>query len=303
MKLYRIVPDTFTLSTNPDFSHTVLDKTNFSSFEDLYYMLGYTSFYTNPDINEFAPGMKTYANTFSRYSGKFFFLKPQHAIQTAKQILAQNGLRTVNFRLLEYDFPIDLITQYIGVGWYDIYGRLNPEPLVEFFIDEKEFINNSNNNLSIADQDQAFFTLIGESWCSLCNTATLVNDNRNDLCYNWVHLYDLTSLYYKLIETDNMNDIRQSVMYQTFINNKDSIYKCDYITGNMTFIDPKDLFNNMYNDNNAKALNSSFAKKLIAFSGNKYDSHDMEELVTEVLQEEKKDSYKVKQLLHKIGNK
>lgn len=207
MKIYRIVPDTFSTRVGKN----ALDSYNFLGFEDLYYKMGYTSLQTNELISSLIDN--TGANSFRNSIGKYFFIYPEECLKYAIYL---NKYLTLNYILLEYDFPIDILVDSIG------YGHYNEKLTTEFCIDFKKI----SSKVSKIDEEKKKKIFIE----SLEYTKSQLQE-----CDKYADLtIDAIEMYEQYIEAENQ--VFESQMYQTYMNKKDDIYQNPYLTGNYAFI-------------------------------------------------------------------
>ena len=111
MKVYRVVPEV--LSYKPM-------RFPFATLESLYYELGYISF-----AGKIYEG---YSNNISRRvkdEGKYFFV----FIEDAAYFITQNTQEASTWKLMEYDFPEDVVYSIIGCGRY--YDNIKAETYIE----------------------------------------------------------------------------------------------------------------------------------------------------------------------------
>jgi hypothetical protein len=214
MKVYRIVPDTFSTVVGT----SVLGSYNYLGFEDLYYKMGYTSLQTNEMISSFINNLGV--NTFDNSDGKHFFLYPeenlQHACFLSKYI-------TLNYVLLEYDFPIDILADSFG------YGTYNTKFLVEFCIDFKKISTKVETSSFNKEEKRKMFIE------SLEYTKSKLKDFEK---YGSL-LIEAMETYYQYVALKSQ--IFESESYQTFITKNDEIYQNPYLTGNYAFISFNEL--------------------------------------------------------------
>ncbi len=100
MKVYRVVPEV--LSYRP--SHTR------ESLESLYYSLGYISF-----DGEIYYGYGNNIHNRVEKEGKYFFV----FLEDAAFFITQNTREVDTWKLMEYDFPEEVVYSIIGWGGYD----------------------------------------------------------------------------------------------------------------------------------------------------------------------------------------
>ena len=134
MKVYRVVPEV--LSYRPYGSH-------YDSLESLYYELGYISF--NGCINE------GYGNNICdrvKTEGKYFFI----FLEDAAFYITQNLREVDTWKLMEYDFPEEVVYSIIGWGGYgyDLDLHLGYNKRAETYIEKSRIPGVSHSSSEIS---------------------------------------------------------------------------------------------------------------------------------------------------------
>lgn len=219
MKLYRVIP-------NPLTSSSYANAPNFS-FESLYYSLGYTSF-----TGEIYKGC---ANKFLKpieEEGKFFYMFPEHAIEYLPLYPFFNNC----FKLVEYEFPEDIVYDNIGVGEYgysSIYDRKFEFPKSESYI-KKQLFGNAVKATTLSSEEKISAFL--ENFRDTIKAFDVLNDVRGlgksqiliDLGYDSVDDIPDDKLIDFLLEKDKA--------FKAFLKNDNDIVKSQFITGKSLII-------------------------------------------------------------------
>lgn len=233
MKLYRIIPNTFT--TNIGNNTDILGDLNYTGFEDLYYKIGYTSFKKNMLID--SNNKKSSANSFSYTpQAKFFFFYPDNAILAANQIIQNKNLFCSDYMLVEYDFPIEIVSKYIGIGIY-----FDNERYLEFLIPKTEF-GFHNNNIDLKVEKEKVFNL------SLIHSINSLSNQLSDCdkLLDSIYVMDILDQYenfFGKLDDIHLEEIIGTDMYKSFLENDSDIIKCPYSTNRFTYINSIDIYN------------------------------------------------------------
>lgn len=300
MKLYRIVPDTFNMFPDNMSEKSILGNLNFYNLEELYYQLGYTSFYKNKNLESYIT--KCYSNSFSVYKGKFFFLFPESALITCKQIVSSKSLLCGNYILLEYDFPIELITNYIGCGYYELESFFRKQ-LLEFFIPMSEFgksVFNELSSISENDKIKIFYDTLKNSYKYIKDIQQKISLNKKtNFGINIGLLVEILDKYETLLSKKCFQrEVENSILYQTFMINSEGLVQCPFITKNIAIISELDIhmLRNKFVSIEELLITKGFTINGIARYNERYES----ELLNEVYLRERKDKEKVMSLLNKL---
>ncbi len=258
MKLYRIVPDTFNLSPLLVKEKNILGPLNFYTLEELYYKLGFMSFFKNENLDGYIPQEYFNNETMS------FFCSPKNAIKSYIQELVKMNLKCCNVVLMEYNFPRSIISNYIKNGYYNSNGLSNKQ-ILEIMIPNNELKKLCKKsiigiNINKEKLKEVFYDSLFDSVNYLKLTAIDLQNNK--LGYIDVfYLIDLLENYYKLFNCDNLiQQIKNSTVYQSFFNNVDNIMFCPFITGNMNIINGTGILP-LININNDISINNFLSTK------------------------------------------
>ena len=226
MKLYRIVPDS---TCESDISTIFLD----SPQESLFYELGYVSFNGKRSICE--------DNTFDDLpnEGKFFYLNVDSIIA----FLAMNHLITERVKVLEYNFDIDTVFNYIGYGMYSV-GR----PRIESFIPKSSLQGPVLNASQITKEEKV---------------KTLINEVRKTLKYQMFDylISDLKKIGYQDIDEvpdkDLVSGLKYTYFYHIFLESKVDLVKTSAITGKTIILNNQTYMSDKLQDENIERINNS----------------------------------------------
>ena len=228
MKLYRVVPNTFSFGNR-------LNEQVVPGGEDIYYKMGYTSFLGKR-------GFHKYNNIFESSNiiedGKYFFLFPEDAIKQGQYLLTKfHKLQNIeSFYIIEYDFPIDIALQYFGYGDYKHDSGL-PNPLVVIFIEKNQFSPEAENiRIPIKTIDEILLSSL---------TKTLENGaSREQFEYeNYAIMNFYSSLEDFISNPKNIEyHLLHSNLYNAFHSLTGDIIKSPYHTGRIFSINLAHIF-------------------------------------------------------------
>lgn len=237
MKVYRVVPNTFSTGER-------LDSSRIPGGEDIYYKLGYASF-----VGE--RGFHKHNNLFDESEqiedGKYFFLFLEDAIKQGYYLLTMfHYLRDVgSFYILEYDFPEEVVLKHFGYGDYlDKNGCANP--LFEVFIDKKDFSTGAKEvigtqSLSSKLIQKTLFDSFGdvlkaaERIVAFAPTEFVLYDNYFEKNY-WQGFYDVVD------NSEITKDILvNSRLFSEFLQLSGKLIKSPYLTGNIISVNLEEL--------------------------------------------------------------
>lgn len=202
MKIYRVAADFY----QPNFMRTFGYK---HSFESIYYKLGYTPFYGGIE--------RGYANNIGirmKEEGKFFFLFPEDAYECARDIMCYQfpELYSWTSKILEYDFPIEVVLKLVGYGIYDS-GNLET---IETNIPKSEF---SNDKIMSSDIDKAIKDEIFKIVCAeILEFLNYFREKQNKTLIN-------RDDFIRKVEKEDR-------FYHEFMNDNIELYKSSHLTGN-----------------------------------------------------------------------
>lgn len=237
MKLYRVVPNTFSTGKR-------LDADMISGAEDIYYKMGYASFLGKR-------GFHKYNSLFEKNDtvgdGKYFFLFPEDAIRQGYYLLTRfHKLPEIeSFYVVEYDFPIDIAFQYFGYGDYTFDDGL-PNPLMEVFVEKKNFSINTQDIITPNNiPEQTVNEVLLNSLTEVLESAMTDNNSEYDR-YRYEEY--ARKNYYRNLEdfiSDPKNiehELKRSRMLWTFHSLKGELIKSPYLTGKIILINLRSIF-------------------------------------------------------------
>jgi len=237
MKLYRVVPNTFSTGQR-------LDEKVIPGGEDIYYKMGYASFLGQR-------GFHKYNNLFEKSNtiedGKYFFLFPEDAIKQGYYLLTKFHKFTniESFYVVEYDFPIDIVLQHFGFGNYQSDSGIS-NPLTEIFIEKKHFITHQKEIISprqipTTQIDEILLTSLTEV---LKHAKTTNQDGYDRLQYEDYAIKN----YYVSFEDFVSNpkniqfELQNSRLIHAFHSLNGEIIKSPYLTGRIIPINISQIF-------------------------------------------------------------
>ncbi len=232
MKLYRIVPDTFSIFNFNNFS--VLQDSNYYSLEDVWYELGLVSF---TKINEANSAYNINKNSF-KYKNtpyhKFFYIFPKDAITYCKDIIEYKKCAT-NFRMLTFDFPIEKIYKYFGFGKYhDYYGTVK---CLEFCLPLEVF--NGTEAKEITGDSKILQSKLIERFSYMTKVFENLSITTND---KYIHQFN--DYYQKYLKTDNAaNILLNSDLYKSIKSKSFKLIKTPYTCNHIIDIFANDIKN------------------------------------------------------------
>lgn len=237
MKVYRVVPNTFSTGER-------LDSSIIPGGEDIYYKLGYASF-----VGE--RGFHKHNNLFDKSEqigdGKYFFLFLEDAIKQGYYLLTMfHYLKNVgSFYVLEYDFPEEIVLKHFGYGDYlDKNGCANP--LFEVFVDKKDFSTGTREVVSVQSLSSKLIKKVlldsfndalnvAERIVSFAPTEFVLYDSYFEKNY-WQGFYDVVE------NPEMIKDILvNSRLFREFLLLSGDLIKSPYLTGNIISVNLEEL--------------------------------------------------------------
>lgn len=233
MKLYRVVPNTFSTGNR-------LDTEIIPGAEDIYYKMGYASFLGQRGFHKYN---NLFENSDTIEDGKYFFLFPEDAIKQGFYLLTKFHKFTAieSFYVVEYDFPIDIVLEHFGFGDYKSDSGI-PNPLVEIFVEKKHFITHPKEIISPSEIPGAKIDEI------LLTSLTEVLEHAKD-GYDRLQYEDFAiKNYYMSFEDFVSNpkniqfELQNSRLRHAFHSLSGEIIKSPYLTGRIIPININQLF-------------------------------------------------------------
>lgn len=227
MKIYRVVPGTFTTGKR-------LNSTELTGIEDIYYKIGYASFLGKR-------GFHKYNNISAslKEEGKYFFLFFDDAVFEGSNLVGGfHRLRMDTCSIIEYDIPEDIILKHIGYGDYtrDIFTNHK----VETFI-EKSDLGSEIITTEDVEKEKKILTLIDVLKEDLKRIKEYGFSSFDDM--DFYLQYFRTNDLLKLFDDEEVikKGILNSPFYFKFMNEIGELVKSSYITKriiplNMSFL-------------------------------------------------------------------
>ena len=222
MKIYRVIPDTFTRGER-------INETDYIGLEDIYYNGGYISFREKQIVHKANTIYRNISNEDKEKKGKYFYLFPEDAVMRGYTVLnVFHNLKTTNFIIVEYDIPEDLILQCIGYGNYS--QGITEIYTLECFItkDDIKGMEQKSDQISVYDKNNILME-------SLKQTIKTLIHFKDKACYDY-------NLYSKIFNVDDLSNIivdnerikeilLNSQYYKEFMKTIVDLVETPYITG------------------------------------------------------------------------
>jgi len=202
MKIYRVATEFY----DPYFLRTFGSK---HRFESIYYKLGYTPFHGRVE-----PGYANSIGSRMKEEGKFFFLFPEDAYNCARDIVCYQFPEIYSWtaKILEYDFPIEIILDLIGYGLYS-FGDWK---IIETNIPKSKFLGDRimSNAIDKEVKDEAF----GMTCNEIFEFLNAFRKRQNKPLINYDDFLQII--------------IKNHRFYSEFMNDNLELYKSPHLTGN-----------------------------------------------------------------------
>ncbi len=214
--------------------------------EDAFYDLGYLNMNNGCPYFNMGSGLDA-VNSFDYVEEdcKYFYLFPWDALLNSKYI--GNIYSDMEISILEYDIPQDILIECLGFGYYD--GCHIPE----FQIPTSKLRN--NNPIFQKCDDELFNQLLG----AFQKRAQMFFEKIRPFLMQQLNDQEISQQRYEQIEK-NMHVSSQAELlnlYESRLNNLDTFFKCEYITGRYTLFFGEDLEDIRYREDIKAVINDS----------------------------------------------
>ena len=232
MKVYRLIPDSFTICKNCVI--TGLSENETICTEDIYYNMGYLTLsdkkylYSNTAIKMLFDAK----NGDLDKMGKYFYIFPEDAVIYGRYLLTGfNKFHVEGDRLVEYDIPDELIMKYYGYGTYE-----GDDDAAECYITEDNFEGEviSSNEVSIEDKRKSLIKTLKQTLNSLIEFKDKDYFYYSDDWETYIYFSDFFNVkeLSEIINDDGKLEEKlfNSAFYESFVKKEIAMVKTSYIT-------------------------------------------------------------------------
>ena len=232
MKVYRLIPDSFTIKKHCEMSG--LNESETICTEDIYYNMGYLTLsdkkylYSNTAIKMLFDAK----NGDLDKMGKYFYIFPEDAVIYGRYLLTGfNKFHVEGDRLVEYDIPDELIMKYYGYGTYE-----GDDDAAECYITEDNFEGEviSSNEVSIENKRKSLIKTLKQTLNSLIEFKDKNYFYYSDDWETYIYFSDFFNVkeLSEIINDDGKLEEKlfNSAFYESFVKKEIAMVKTSYIT-------------------------------------------------------------------------
>lgn len=220
MKVYRVMPDSF-------YVENYLNESKKTSFEDIYYKMGYVLF-SDQTIHSYNSIYRKLSEDEKKH-GKYFFLFIEDAISNGLFLLkAMHALNVNTFLITEYDVEDDLVLKHVGYGDYS--RGIFKHDCMECFITKEDMdgLNISSKIILPEERESEIFAAFDNSIKTIADYGDAA-PWAFEFYKNYFGVDDLSTIL------EDKNELRQklvnSALYDSFMNTEHNLIKSPFITG------------------------------------------------------------------------